>query len=324
MRQLGSEEKGGASRLFLNPSVRSTESIRSYNGVMNAKIMDGKTLAAKVRADLTERMAARSAAGLPRPGLATVLVGNDPASETYVRNKQKSTEEVGMASFGHNLPATTGQDELLALIAELNQRKDIHGILVQVPLPKQLDAMSVQAAIDVHKDVDCLHPENIGYLAQKGRQPRFVSCTPAGIMRLLEENGVKLSGANAVVLGRSNIVGLPISLLLTKADATVTVAHSRTVNLPAVCRQADVLVAAVGKAEMVRGDWVKPGAVVIDVGVNRVEDSTAKRGFRLVGDVAFKEAAEVASAITPVPGGVGPMTIAMLLENTFHAAELAD
>ncbi|MEX2144642.1 MAG: bifunctional methylenetetrahydrofolate dehydrogenase/methenyltetrahydrofolate cyclohydrolase FolD [Anaerolineales bacterium] len=291
---------------------------------MTTKILDGKALAANVRANLAERVAARTAAGLPRPGLATVLVGTDPASETYVHNKQKSSEEVGMASFGHNLPATTSQKELLALIAELNDRKDVHGILVQVPLPKPLDPMSVQSAIDVYKDVDCLHPENIGYLAQKGRQPRFVSCTPAGIMRLLEESGVKLSGANAVVLGRSNIVGLPVSMLLTKADATVTVAHSRTVNLPDVCRQADVLVAAVGRAEMVRGDWVKPGAVVIDVGVNRVDDKAAKRGYRLVGDVAYAEVAQVAAAITPVPGGVGPMTIAMLLENTLHAAELAD
>jgi methylenetetrahydrofolate dehydrogenase (NADP+)/methenyltetrahydrofolate cyclohydrolase len=293
-------------------------------GTMTAKILDGKALAAKVRAALTERVAARAAVGLPRPGLATVLVGTDPASETYVRNKQKSSEEVGMASFGQNLPATTSQADLLDLIAELNEREDIHGILVQVPLPKGLDAMSVQTAISVDKDVDCLHPENIGYLAQKGRQPRFVSCTPAGIMRLLEEAGVKLSGANAVVLGRSNIVGLPVSMLLTKADATVTIAHSRTQNLPDVCRRADVLVAAVGKAELVRGDWVKPGAVVIDVGVNRIDDAAAKRGYRLVGDVAYAEVAEVAGAITPVPGGVGPMTIAMLLENTLHAAELAD
>jgi len=261
---------------------------------------------------------------LSRPGLATVLVGSDPASETYVRNKRKSSEEVGMASFGHELSIDISQAELLELIAELNKRADIHGILVQLPLPKHIDAMAVQSAIVVSKDVDCLHPENIGYLAQKGRQPRFVPCTPAGIMRILEEAGVELAGASAVVLGRSNIVGMPVALLLTKADATVTIAHSRTRELATVCRKADVLVAAVGNPALVRGDWVKPGAVVIDVGVNRIEDKAAKRGNRLVGDVAFNEVAEVAAAITPVPGGVGPMTIAMLLANTLHAAELAD
>ena len=291
---------------------------------MTATILDGKALAAKVRAETTAKVAARTSAGKTPPGLATVLVGNDPASETYVRNKRRSSEEVGMVSFGYEMPAETSQVELLKIIAELNSRPEVHGILVQVPLPKQIEAAAVQSAISPMKDVDCLHPENIGYLAQKGREPRFVSCTPAGIMRILAEAGVKLSGAHAVVLGRSNIVGMPIALLLTRADATVTIAHSRTRDLPAVCRQADVLVAAVGKPEMVRGDWVKPGAVVIDVGVNRIEDKTKKSGTRLVGDVAFAEAAELASAITPVPGGVGPMTIAMLLENTYHAAELAD
>ncbi len=291
---------------------------------MTAAILDGKALAAKVRAETTAKVAARTAAGKTPPGLATVLVGNDPASETYVRNKRKSSEEVGMVSFGYEMPAETSQEELLRVIAELNARSEVHGILVQVPLPKQIEAAAIQSAISPHKDVDCLHPENIGYLAQKGREPRFVSCTPAGIMRMLAEAGVKLSGANAVVLGRSNIVGMPIALLLTKADATVTIAHSRTRDLPGVCRKADVLVAAVGKPQMVRGDWVKPGAVVIDVGVNRVEDASAKRGYRLVGDVAYEEASQVASAITPVPGGVGPMTIAMLLENTLRAAELSD
>jgi len=291
---------------------------------MIATILDGKALAAKVRAETTAKVTARTAAGKTPPGLATILVGHDPASETYVRNKRKSSEEVGMASFGHELSIDISQAELLELIAELNKRADIHGILVQLPLPKHIDAMAVQSAIVVSKDVDCLHPENIGYLAQKGRQPRFVPCTPAGIMRILEEAGVELAGASAVVLGRSNIVGMPVALLLTKADATVTIAHSRTRELATVCRKADVLVAAVGNPALVRGDWVKPGAVVIDVGVNRIEDKAAKRGNRLVGDVAFNEVAEVAAAITPVPGGVGPMTIAMLLANTLHAAELAD
>jgi 5,10-methylene-tetrahydrofolate dehydrogenase/methenyl tetrahydrofolate cyclohydrolase len=290
---------------------------------MTATILDGKALAAKVRGETTAKVSARIAAGKTPPGLATILVGNDPASETYVRNKRKSSEVVGMVSFGFEMPAETSQTELLKLIDELNKRSEVHGILVQVPLPKQIDTSAIQLAISPHKDVDCLHPENIGYLAQKGREPRFVSCTPAGIMRILAESGVKLSGANAVVLGRSNIVGMPISLLLIKADATVTVTHSRTHDLPAVCREADVLVAAIGKPEMVRGDWVKPGAVVIDVGVNRIEDKSKKSGCRLVGDVAYEEAAVMASAITPVPGGVGPMTIAMLLENTFRAAEIA-
>src|SRR3989304_110343 len=288
---------------------------------MTARILDGKALAAKVREGLAERVAARLAAGRSRPGLATVLVGSDPASETYVRNKRKSSEEVGMASFGHELSIDISQAELLELIAELNKRADIHGILVQLPLPKHIDAMAVQSAIVVSKDVDCLHPENIGYLAQKGRQPRFVPCTPAGIMRILEEAGVELAGASAVVLGRPTIVGMPVALFLTKANATVTIAHSRTRDLAAVCRKADVLVAAVGNPGLVRGDWVKPGAVVIDVGVNRIEDKAAKRGSRLVGDVAFEEAVEVAGALTPVPGGGGPRANTPLPAKTLSAAE---
>jgi 5,10-methylene-tetrahydrofolate dehydrogenase/methenyl tetrahydrofolate cyclohydrolase len=291
---------------------------------MTAKILDGKALAAKVRAEVAAKVATRKAAGGTTPGLATVLVGNDPASETYVRNKRKACEEAGITSFGFELPEETSQAELLELIAKLNARADVHSILVQVPLPAQIDAAAVQAAVSPQKDVDCLHPENVGLLAQKGKEPRFVPCTPAGIMRMLAENGTKMTGASAVVLGRSNIVGMPVALLLTRADATVTIAHSKTRDLAAVCRDADVLVAAVGKASLVRGDWVKPGAVVIDVGVNRVDDAKAKRGYRLVGDVAFDEAVEVASAITPVPGGVGPMTIAMLLENTLRAAELGE
>jgi 5,10-methylene-tetrahydrofolate dehydrogenase/methenyl tetrahydrofolate cyclohydrolase len=291
---------------------------------MTAKILEGKALAARLRAETAAKVAARVKAGRLTPGLATVLVGDDAGSAIYVRNKRKACEEAGMQAFGFELPASTPQAELLKLVAELNQRPDVHGILVQLPLPKQIDAAAVVSAVTVGKDVDCLHPENVGLLAQKGRKPRFIPCTPAGIMLLLEESGVKLAGARAVVLGRSNIVGVPMALALLKADATVTVVHSRSRDLPALCRQADVLVAAVGKAELVRGDWVKPGAVVIDVGVNRVEDKTAKSGTRVVGDVAFAEASQVAGAITPVPGGVGPMTIAMLLANTLHAAELAD
>ncbi|MCW5873992.1 MAG: bifunctional methylenetetrahydrofolate dehydrogenase/methenyltetrahydrofolate cyclohydrolase FolD [Anaerolineales bacterium] len=285
-----------------------------------ATILDGKAIAAQLRAELAARVAACMAAGGPQPGLATVLVGDDPASAIYVRNKHKACQEVGMRSFGFELPASTSQAELLALVAELNQRADVHGILVQLPLPAHIDAPTVIAAIAVYKDVDCLHPENVGLLAQKGRQPRFLPCTPAGVMHILQVSNIALAGANAVVLGRSNIVGMPLSLLLVRADATVTIAHSRTQDLPAVCRAADLLVAAVGVPELVRGDWVKPGATVIDVGVNRIADPAAKRGSRVVGDVAFAEVAERAAAITPVPGGVGPMTIAMLLQNTLRAA----
>lgn len=291
---------------------------------MAAKILDGKALAARIRAEVATKVAARVAKSLSQPGLATVIVGDDAGSQVYVRNKRKACEEAGMLSFGYELPASATQQELLHLIDELNNRPDVHGILVQLPLPTQIDAAAIQQAVAVHKDVDCLHPENVGLLAQKGREPRFVPCTPAGIMRLLVDAGTQLVGANAVVLGRSNIVGRPLSLLLLNADATVTVAHSKTRDLPSLCHSADVLIAAVGKAEMVRADWIKPGAVVIDVGVNRIEDKDAKSGYRLVGDVAFEEASQVAGAITPVPGGVGPMTIATLIENTLRASELSD
>lgn len=291
---------------------------------MVARILDGKALAERIRGEIAARVAARLAAGKSQPGLATVIVGEDPASQTYVAGKRKASSEAGMRSFGHELAAATSQGELLALLEQLNADLAVHGILVQLPLPAHIDAYVVQAAISPLKDVDCLNPVNVGLLTQKGRQPRFTPCTPAGIMRLIKEAGQPLQGKHAVVLGRSNIVGTPLALLLTKADATVTVAHSYTQNLPALCRSADVLVAAVGKPELVRGDWIKPGAMVIDVGINRVEANGTRRGYRLVGDVAYDEAAQVAGALTPVPGGVGPMTIAMLLENTLHAAELAE
>ena len=291
---------------------------------MSANIIDGKAIAERIRAQIAQEVQQRIEAGLSRPGLATVLVGDNPASQIYVRMKHKACEQVGINSFGYELPADASQEEVEALVERLNADPAIHGILVQLPLPAGLDEEKVLGRIRLEKDVDGFHPLNIGRLAQKGREPLFVPCTPAGIMVLLEEAGVTLEGARAVVLGRSNIVGMPVSLLLLRRNATVTVCHSRTRDLPAVTREADVLIAAVGRAEMVRGDWVKPGAVVIDVGVNRVEDPTAKRGYRLVGDVAFDEVKEVAAAITPVPGGVGPMTIAMLLKNTLRAAKLAD
>lgn len=291
---------------------------------MTAKIIDGKATAERIRAEVKEAVAKRAAEGKSIPGLATVLVGENPASQVYVRSKQKACAEAGINSFGHTLPENATQEELEALVRELNADPRVNGILVQLPLPKQFDEEKVLAAIDLNKDVDGFHPINIGRLAQKGREPVFVPCTPAGCMVLLQEAGAQLSGANAVVLGRSNIVGMPVALLLVKANATVTIVHSRTKNLPEVVRQADVLVAAIGQPEFVKKDWVKPGAYVIDVGINQKEDPSAKRGYRLVGDVAFDEVSEVAAAITPVPGGVGPMTIAMLLKNTLRAAELTD
>lgn len=291
---------------------------------MTAEIIDGKTIAAEVRQKVADDVAAMVAAGKPKPGLATVLVGEDPASQVYVRSKIRACEQAGIESFGHNLPATASQAEVEGLVKELNANPMVNGILVQLPLPDGLDEEKVLQAINLEKDVDGFHPVNIGRLAQKGRESLFVPCTPAGIMYLLGQTGVPLEGAEAVVLGRSNIVGMPVALLLVKSNATVTICHSRTKDLPDRVRQADVLIAAVGRPEMVRGDWVKPGAVVIDVGVNRVDDASRERGYRLAGDVYFDEVKEVAGAITPVPGGVGPMTIAMLLQNTLRAAELAD
>jgi 5,10-methylene-tetrahydrofolate dehydrogenase/methenyl tetrahydrofolate cyclohydrolase len=291
---------------------------------MTAEIIDGTAIAAQIRADVTEKVKQRAATGRSQPGLATLLVGDNPASQTYVRSKHKACQEAGIQSFGHVLPATATQAEVETLVRSLSADPAVHGILVQLPLPAGLDEESVLSAIEIKKDVDGFHSMNIGRLAQKGREPLFIPCTPAGVMYMLQKSVPSLDGANAVVLGRSNIVGMPVALLLIRANATVTVCHSRTRNLKEVVRSADVLVAAVGKAEMVRGDWVKPGAVVIDVGINRVEDATRPRGYRLVGDVAYDEVKEVASAITPVPGGVGPMTIAMLMSNTLRAAELSD
>lgn len=290
----------------------------------NFQVIDGKAIAADVRAEIAENVAERTAAGLRAPGLATVLVGQDPASEVYVRMKRKACAEVGIESFGFELPADATQDQVEGLVKELNQDERVNGILVQLPLPWGLDEEKVLQAISLEKDVDGFHPLNIGRLAQKGRDPLFVPCTPYGCMVLLERAGAEFEGANAVVLGRSNIVGMPAALLLVERNATVTICHSRTRDLPAVVRSADILIAAVGRPEMVRGSWIKPGAIVIDVGVNRVDDDSRKSGYRLVGDVAYDEAKEVAAAATPVPGGVGPMTIAMLLKNTLRAAEIAD
>ncbi|MGE5222935.1 MAG: bifunctional 5,10-methylenetetrahydrofolate dehydrogenase/5,10-methenyltetrahydrofolate cyclohydrolase, partial [Omnitrophica WOR_2 bacterium] len=261
---------------------------------MAAKLIDGKAIAEQLREKVAADVAAMVAEGLPRPGLATVLVGENPASQVYVNSKQKASGQVGIESFGHKLPATISQVELEGLVKELNDDPRVNGILVQLPLPAGLDEERVLNTISIEKDVDGFHPINIGRLAQKGRDPLFVPCTPSGVIYLLEQQGVKLEGSNAVVLGRSNIVGMPVALLLVRANATVTICHSRSKDLPGICRSADVLVAAVGRPEMVRGDWVKPGAVVIDVGVNRINDPSAPKGTRLVGDVCFDEVKEVA------------------------------
>jgi methylenetetrahydrofolate dehydrogenase (NADP+)/methenyltetrahydrofolate cyclohydrolase len=291
---------------------------------MTAKIIDGKAIAAKVRQQVADDVQARLDAGLIPPGLATVLVGENPASQVYVRMKQRACEKAGIKSFAHNIPADIKQNELEGIVSDLNANPEVHGILVQLPLPDGLDEERVLNTISIEKDVDGFHPINIGRLAQKGREPLFVPCTPDGVIYLLDETGVELEGAEAVVLGRSNIVGMPVALLLVGRNATVTICHSRTKDLPEVTRRADVLIAAVGRAEMVKKDWVKPGAVVIDVGTNRVDDPSKEKGYYLTGDVAFDEVKEVASAISPSPGGVGPMTIAMLLRNTVRAAEITD
>ena len=288
---------------------------------MTAKIIDGKATAAEVRQKVAEDVAEMVAAGKPNPGLATVLVGEDAPSQVYVRSKIRACEKAGIESFGYKLPETATQQEVEGLVNDLNADPRVNGILVQLPLPDGLNEEKVLQAIDLEKDVDGFHPINIGRLAQKGRESLFVPCTPSGILYLLGQTGISLEGAEAVVLGRSNIVGMPVALLLVKSNATVTICHSRTKDLPGTVRKADVLIAAVGRPEMVRGDWVKPGAVVIDVGINRVDDPTRERGYRLVGDVCYDEVKEVAGAITPVPGGVGPMTIAMLLANTVRAAK---
>ena len=282
---------------------------------MTARIIDGKAFAAKVRAQVAEQVATLTQEHGITPGLAVVLVGEDPASQVYVRNKGKQTKECGMASFEHKLDADTSEEALLSLIARLNADPAVHGILVQLPLPGHLNEDLVINAIAPEKDVDGFHISNVGLLATG--QKAMVPCTPLGCLMMLREELGSLAGLNAVVVGRSNIVGKPMAQLLLRDSCTVTIAHSRTRDIEAVCREADILVAAVGRPQMVTGDWVKPGATVIDVGINRIEKDGG--GTRLVGDVDFASAAEVAGAITPVPGGVGPMTIACLLANTLTA-----
>jgi methylenetetrahydrofolate dehydrogenase (NADP+)/methenyltetrahydrofolate cyclohydrolase len=283
---------------------------------MPAQLLDGKKLAQQIRSELTEEVIEFIQNNSVTPCLAAVLVGADPASEVYVRNKRKACDEVGIDSQLHRLPAETTLDDLLRLIAKLNKDEAVHGILVQMPLPAHLDVARVVQAVSPAKDVDVFHPENVGRLVL-GR-PRFLPCTPHGVLQILLRNGVEIAGRHVVVVGRSDIVGKPLANMLVQrgpgADATVTVCHSRTRDLPAVTRLADILVVAIGRARFVTADMVKPGAIVVDVGINRTEDG-------LVGDVDFDAVREVAGAITPVPGGVGPLTVAMLLRNTLSAAE---
>jgi methylenetetrahydrofolate dehydrogenase (NADP+)/methenyltetrahydrofolate cyclohydrolase len=291
---------------------------------MSAKIIDGKAIAAEIQEELKERISTLVNEGR-RPGLAVILVGDNPASKVYVGMKEKTSAGLGFYSTAHRLGKETTQEELLELVSQLNDDERIHGILVQLPLPEHIDEKLVIESISPAKDVDGLHPLNMGKLVIG--LDCFRPCTPAGVQELLVRSGVELKGKHVVIVGRSNIVGKPLAVMLMQkargADATVTVAHSRTNNLPKVVRSADILVAAIGRAEMIPGDWIKPGAVVIDVGTNRVDDPSARRGYRLVGDVHFSSASQVASMITPVPGGVGPMTIVMLMANTVASAERA-
>jgi 5,10-methylene-tetrahydrofolate dehydrogenase/methenyl tetrahydrofolate cyclohydrolase len=289
---------------------------------MTAQIIDGKAISEKLLCEIASDVEAMVKDGLPRPGLAAVLVGENPASQQYVKMKRKTCEKNGLDSFGYELPKTATQEEVEGLVKRLNADPKVNGILVQLPLPDHLDDEKILNSISIEKDVDGFHPINIGRLAQKGREPLFVPCTPDGCIYLIDQTGFQLKGANAVVLGRSNIVGMPVALLLVKRDATVTICHSRSKDLPSICRSADVLIAAVGRPEMVKADWIKPGAVVIDVGTNRVDDPTSEKGYRLAGDVDFNEAKEVAGWISPYPGGVGPMTITMLMRNTVRAAKI--
>jgi len=301
---------------------------------MTARILDGSRIAAEIRAEVAAEVKALVASGV-RPGLAVVLVGHNPASEVYVRGKVKSSEEVGIYSEKHTPPESVSTQELLDLIADLNRREEIDGILVQLPLPPQVDAKKVLLAVDPAKDVDGFHPMNVGFLSTQ--RPGLVPCTPAGVMEILKRSGIPVAGQEAIVVGRSDIVGKPVAMLLLNGNATVTICHSKTSDLPGVCRRADILVAAIGRAGMITRDYVKPGATVIDVGMNQVttraefdrlfagnkkrEETFLAKGSTLVGDV-HPEVAAVAGAITPVPGGVGPLTIAMLMANTVKAAKM--
>ena len=286
---------------------------------MTARIIDGKAIAADIRAEVKAEIEGLSVT----PGLATVLVGDDLASHKYVSMKRKACAEAGIESFHNELPGDAAHEQVLDLVTALGDDPKVHGILVQLPLPKHIDEKEILHAVPLGKDVDGFHPLNIGALAMKGREPEFVPCTPNGVIELLDRSDTPIEGANAVVLGRSNIVGMPVALLLIGRNATVTVCHSRTREIGAITSAADILVAAIGRTHFVKGDMIKPGATVIDVGTNMIDDASRKSGRRLVGDVDFEAAKEIAGAITPVPGGVGPMTIAMLIRNTLRSAKRA-
>uniref|UniRef100_A0A0E0DM46 Uncharacterized protein n=1 Tax=Oryza meridionalis TaxID=40149 RepID=A0A0E0DM46_9ORYZ len=286
-----------------------------------AQIIDGKAVAADIRREVAADVAALSSAHNLVPGLAVVIVGSRKDSQTYVQMKRKACAEVGIRSVDVDLPEDISEAALVAEVHRLNADPAVHGILVQLPLPKHINEEKILNEISLEKDVDGFHPLNIGKLAMKGRDPLFLPCTPKGCMELLSRSGVTVKGKRAVVVGRSNIVGLPVSLLLLKADATVSIVHSRTPNPESIVREADIVIAAAGQAMMIKGDWIKPGAAVIDVGTNSINDPTRKSGYRLVGDVDFAEVSKVAGHLTPVPGGVGPMTVAMLLKNTVDGAK---
>lgn len=287
---------------------------------MTAQIIDGNPIAEKLRTQLATDAAAFTEKYGYKPGLGVVLVGDDPASQMYVRMKRNACEKVGITSYAHILPADATQAQVEDAVRSLNENPKVHGILVQLPLPKHLDEEKVLSLISFEKDADAAHPTNIGLLAMKGREPLYKPCTPAGAMIILQELGVQVAGANAVVLGRSNIVGMPVALLLMEANATVTICHSRTKDLQSYLKDADIVVAAIGRPNYLHGSWLKPGAVVIDVGTNKVDDPTSEKGYKYVGDVDLESALPVASAITKVPGGVGPMTITMLMVQTVQAA----
>ncbi|EEF30510.1 bifunctional protein FolD 2 [Ricinus communis] len=286
-----------------------------------ATIIDGKAIAQTIRSEIADEVRQLSEKYGKVPGLAVVIVGNRKDSQSYVSMKRKACAEVGIKSFDINLPEQVSEAELISKVHELNANTDVHGILVQLPLPKHINEEKVLSEISIEKDVDGFHPLNIGKLAMKGREPLFLPCTPKGCLELLSRSGISIKGKKAVVVGRSNIVGLPVSLLLLKADATVSIVHSRTEDPERIICEADIIIAAAGQPMMIKGSWIKPGAAVIDVGTNAVDDPSKKSGYRLVGDVDYKEACNVAGWITPVPGGVGPMTVAMLLKNTLDGAK---
>ncbi len=288
---------------------------------MTAKMIDGNQIAQPIRARITEEVAEFVQRYDIQPCLGVVLVGDNPASAQYVRMKRRACEQVGMRSVGKILPADCTQADVEDAVNELNQDPTVHGILVQLPLPSHIDEEAILRNVSLEKDVDGLHPLNIGLLAMKGREPLFTAATPTGVIEILQAVGVSLSGANVAVLGRSNIVGMPVALMALQLDATVTLCHSRTRDLPNVLRQADIVIAAIGRANFVQGDWLKQGAIVVDVGTNKVDDPTAPNGYRFVGDVDLESALPIASAITKVPGGVGPMTITMVIANTMKAAQ---